>query len=275
MGRQNAKVYDIVDASVTLTEAQMLEVESKFGDGGRGLEYLDWVRAHSNSDKQSAQLRYQKSLDELMIAPTATAAEINTVFEIIETVWPKLIDKSGPRNEQIRLALDLIPESHHAHSVADRFSTDDIMGFNNLADKFDSFASFKVAFIEMIDVKAIKKNVTEHSTLAFARWSAARKERSQSNPRRDPAGQCHTCPIRCCEGAPNKCCVFSDKMPQIASIPQKQLIQSCRDYIKSNPRSPAPRPTWAGRWDPREPPSGGVVSETAYTLIGRSKPLTV
>ena len=82
----NAKVYDIVDASVTLTEAQMLEVEAKFGDGGRGLEYLDWVRAHSNSDKQSAQLRYQKSLDELMIAPTATAAEINTVFEIIETV---------------------------------------------------------------------------------------------------------------------------------------------------------------------------------------------
>ena len=24
-----------------------------------------------------------------------TAAEINTVFEVIETVWPKLIDKSG------------------------------------------------------------------------------------------------------------------------------------------------------------------------------------
>ena len=33
--------------------------------------------------------------------------------------------------------------------------------------------------------------------------------------------------------------------------------------------SPAPRPTCAGRWDPRAPLSGGVVSETEYAHIGR------
>ena len=69
----NARVYDIVEGSVTLSEAEINEYQSLFAKGRLGQDFYDWVIAHATSDKESAQLRYKARLNALTILSNSTS----------------------------------------------------------------------------------------------------------------------------------------------------------------------------------------------------------
>ena len=232
----NAAAYNIAEGSVLLSEAQINEVNSRFGEAMDGLGLIAWIFAHNNSDKESSQLRYKARIDGLTIASTATATDVNIAFEVIETTWGKITDNSGkPLNDQINLALKLIPKEHYAYQVSSQLHSNDRMKI--VPHNYRSFSEFRTTFIEMVDIMGLELGVTDqHTALAFSRDDRSGKFRKK---RTDPAGsrsQCTTCPINCCEAPSKQCSVFGtlEISKCKGSKNQLSLIEACRDYVKES-----------------------------------------
>ena len=197
----NAAAYNIAEGSVLLSEAQINEVNSRFGEAMDGLGLIAWIFAHNNSDKESSQLRYKARIDGLTVASTATATEVNIAFEVIETTWGKITDNSGKQlNDQINLALKLIPKEHYAYNVSSQLFSNDRMKI--APHNYRTFSEFRTTFIEMVDIMGLELGVTDqHTALAFSRDDRSGKFRKK---RTDPAGsrsQCTTCPHQLLRGS--------------------------------------------------------------------------
>ncbi|KAL1520607.1 hypothetical protein AB1Y20_022181 [Prymnesium parvum] len=88
--RYNTLLYDIILASVTLTEAQLVHVEDGYGSVADGNALYAWVISHADDNKLSVQLQLKEAMRKLHISDTATADEVDEVLEVIELSWPKI-----------------------------------------------------------------------------------------------------------------------------------------------------------------------------------------
>ncbi|KAL1523270.1 hypothetical protein AB1Y20_018220 [Prymnesium parvum] len=111
--QHNILLYDIVMASVTLTEAQLVHVENGFGSVADGNALYDWVVSHADDNKLSVQLHLKETMRKLSIGDTATADEVDEVLEVIELSWPKIkgYDNSSAA-PSVEYALGLFPSSY-------------------------------------------------------------------------------------------------------------------------------------------------------------------
>ncbi|KAL1525638.1 hypothetical protein AB1Y20_020491 [Prymnesium parvum] len=75
--RHNILLYDIMTASVTLTEDQLDHVEKAFGAVSDGNAMYDWVISHADDSTLSAQIVLKQALKKLSIGDMASADEVD------------------------------------------------------------------------------------------------------------------------------------------------------------------------------------------------------
>ncbi|KAL1529858.1 hypothetical protein AB1Y20_000789 [Prymnesium parvum] len=113
--KHNILLYDIMLASVTLTEDQLDHVESAFGKVSDGNALYDWVVSHADDSTLSAQIVLKQALKKLVIGDMATALEVDEVFRVIQVTWPKITEYDNTSSApMIEFALSLFP-SGYAH----------------------------------------------------------------------------------------------------------------------------------------------------------------
>ncbi|KAL1530638.1 hypothetical protein AB1Y20_001538 [Prymnesium parvum] len=76
--RYNVLLYDIILASVTLTEAQLVHVENGLGSVADGNALYAWVLTHADDNKLSVQLQLKEALRKLTIADTYGILRLNS-----------------------------------------------------------------------------------------------------------------------------------------------------------------------------------------------------
>ncbi|KAL3892971.1 MAG: hypothetical protein SGPRY_014602 [Prymnesium sp.] len=116
----NEVLFDVISASVALSESQLTTVAARFGRTYDGQGLYTWVFSHANMQSQSAQLRLRAQIEALVITPAASAADVDGVLETIENVWPKItaFDLSSPR-PAVEFAISRFPQTFsRIHHVA-------------------------------------------------------------------------------------------------------------------------------------------------------------
>mmetsp|Transcript_27887 Transcript_27887/g.64025 ORF Transcript_27887/g.64025 Transcript_27887/m.64025 type:complete len:248 (+) Transcript_27887:1125-1868(+) len=119
--KHNILLYDIMLASVTLTEDQLDHVENAFGKVSDGNALYDWVISHADDTTLSAQLVLKEALKKLVIGETASALEVDEVFRVIQVTWPKISDYDNASSApMIEFALSLFPAGYMRISTTSR-----------------------------------------------------------------------------------------------------------------------------------------------------------
>jgi hypothetical protein len=98
---------------VALEPIDLEYVQSTFEASSNGRAFYEWVIKHANTVTQSAQLRLKADFKKIEITSDMSAADIDNVLKLVQTMYPKILDHPKEHTKpSITHAFSLFPKDH-------------------------------------------------------------------------------------------------------------------------------------------------------------------
>ena len=223
----NATLFDILSASVLMTESQITMVSARYDSDGQA--FYRYILSLFDTSRGSEQLKLIDSLKKLTISPSSRAADVDAVCEVIENSYGKIVgnDVSTP-DGMIAKVMGLFPaDSHYApYIVALQAHVD-----TGTIAPWSDFATFRAQIKEACLKADARHGGASHAHIAAPLVGAPRAHAQKPSGGRD-AGKvvCAHCNLRKCDG--KTCWVFGNASTESESPKFQLLVNGLRKWAK-------------------------------------------
>ena len=229
----NQTEYDIVMASISLSNAQLMHVLTKFKPMGDGKSLSIWVHSHYQEDKESSQLKLENELKQIRhdkLAVDCSSSQAKAVFERIELIYPKIkANANASLKDLVLLALDLFPHAHHEHSLISTLKTEvDLRG--PPWESFELFKSYLIEKLAKLEQERIRDGVAA-APPGQAAFPAFQRNTDTTRQNKGKTSKCDNCFILFCGGG-DQCVAVNEnsKFLAKATAAQRLVAKMIRDY---------------------------------------------
>ena len=221
--------FEVLANSLELSHRQERVMRERFFPKRAGNAFWGHILNQRDIAKESVQMSHENTLKSLILTSHAQADEMETIFEGIARVWPKLLSVVHTEAAMIKHASALILESHPVYFLVQTANVQAQMTKGAQWDTFDQFCEF---FVEKTRCHYLSHPV-DSASFAYVQRGAGGKGRDGGRGRGRSGGRmfqgglgaaskCKRCDMTfCIEG---KCCVFDMTDEEVRGLKKRGAL---------------------------------------------------